>query len=160
MQTVNFEDVQSKMMKSTHLMLRIEEDKLTMDTDISIVSDSLSLIELSLEMEDEFGFAYTDEEVEKLRTIGDFVNVACAHLNIHTENELTEAVRDFASTVVSTDDPDSPSLPVIPDAGLIGDRIKAALVHARLFYMLTEGGDNLDIITPYDKLIHDMENQQ
>ncbi len=37
-------------------------------------ADSLDLVELIMEMEENFGIQITDEELEKIRTIGDIVN--------------------------------------------------------------------------------------
>lgn len=37
-------------------------------------ADSLDLVELIMELEENFGIQITDEELEKIRTIGDVIN--------------------------------------------------------------------------------------
>ena len=54
----------------------VEEDTITMDTDIQedLGADSLDVVDLLMSIEDEFGVEIPDEEVENLHTIGDVVN--------------------------------------------------------------------------------------
>lgn len=53
----------------------VEEDTITMDTDIQedLGADSLDVVDLLMSIEDEFGVEIPDEEVENLHTIGDVV---------------------------------------------------------------------------------------
>lgn len=55
--------------------LDIEEDKITMDSDImeDFEADSLDIVDMVMSLEDEFGVEIPDEEVENLRTVGDVV---------------------------------------------------------------------------------------
>lgn len=55
----------------------IEEDKITMDTDLidDLDADSLDLVELSMAVEEEFGLGEMDEEdIKNIRTVGDMVD--------------------------------------------------------------------------------------
>lgn len=55
--------------------LDLEEDAVTMDSDImeDFDADSLDLADLVMTMEDEFHLEVPDEEIEKFRTVGDIV---------------------------------------------------------------------------------------
>lgn len=55
----------------------IEEDKISMDTDLidDLDADSLDLVELSMAVEEEFGLGEMDEEdIKNIRTVGDMVD--------------------------------------------------------------------------------------
>ena len=56
--------------------LDADADEMTMDTNIArdLGADSLDVVELLMSIEDEFGVEIPDEEIEKLRTVGDVVN--------------------------------------------------------------------------------------
>jgi acyl carrier protein len=43
-------------------------------------ADSLDMIELVMEMEDEFGFSVPDEDAEKIKTVGDAVKYVEEHI--------------------------------------------------------------------------------
>ncbi len=55
--------------------LSIDEDKITMESDIldDFDADSLDIVDMIMNLEDEFGVEVPDEEVENLRTVGDVV---------------------------------------------------------------------------------------
>ena len=55
--------------------LEIDEDRITMDSNImeDFDADSLDVVDMVMSLEDEFGIEVPDEEVEKLRTVGDVV---------------------------------------------------------------------------------------
>lgn len=55
--------------------LDIEEDKITMESDIleDFEADSLDVVDMVMSLEDEFGIEIPDEQVENLRTVGDVV---------------------------------------------------------------------------------------
>lgn len=55
--------------------LDIEEDRITMDSDIieDLEADSLDVVDLVMTMEDEFGVEVPDEQIENFRTVGDVV---------------------------------------------------------------------------------------
>ena len=56
--------------------LEIDPDEITLDTDIinDLGADSLDLVDFVLSIEDEFDKEIPDEDVEKIKTIGDIVS--------------------------------------------------------------------------------------
>ena len=56
-------------------MLDLEEDKVTMDSDImeDFEADSLDVVDLVMSIEDEFGLEVPDDQIENFRTVGDVV---------------------------------------------------------------------------------------
>lgn len=57
-------------------------DKVTMEADLAedLGADSLAAVELSMALEDEFGVAIDDEDLPKLKTVGDLVNYISARI--------------------------------------------------------------------------------
>ena len=55
--------------------LEIDEDRITMDSNImeDFDADSLDVVDMVMSLEDEFGIEVPDEEVGKLHTVGDVV---------------------------------------------------------------------------------------
>ena len=55
--------------------LDLEEDKVTMDSDImeDFEADSLDVVDLVMSLEDEFGLEVPDDQIENFRTVGDVV---------------------------------------------------------------------------------------
>ena len=55
--------------------LDLEEDKVTMDSDImeDFEADSLDVVDLVMSIEDEFGLEVPDDQIENFRTAGDAV---------------------------------------------------------------------------------------
>ena len=55
--------------------LEIDEDRITMDSNIMADFDahSLDLVDMVMSLEDEFGIEVPDEDVEKFHTVGDVV---------------------------------------------------------------------------------------
>ena len=55
--------------------LDLEEDKVTMDSDImeDFEADSLDVVDLVMSIEDEFGLDGPDDQIENVRTVGDVV---------------------------------------------------------------------------------------
>ena len=55
--------------------LDLEEDKVTMDSDImeDFEADSLDVVDLVMSIEDEFGLEVPDYHIENFRTVGDVV---------------------------------------------------------------------------------------
>ena len=59
----------------------VDKDKITKDTNFTsdLDADSIDLVEFILQLEDEFGAEISDEDAEKLKTVGDAVNYIVAH---------------------------------------------------------------------------------
>ena len=55
--------------------LDLEEDKVTMDSDImeDFEADSQDVVDLVMSIEDEFGLEVPDDQIENFRTVGDVV---------------------------------------------------------------------------------------
>ena len=62
--------------------LSCELDKVTMEADLAddLGADSLAAMELSMALEDEFGVAIDDEDLPKLKTVGDLANYISARI--------------------------------------------------------------------------------
>ena len=56
--------------------LDVDEDQVTMEASFrdDLDADSLDVVELVMELEDEFDLEIADEEAEKIATVGDAVN--------------------------------------------------------------------------------------
>lgn len=56
--------------------LDVEEDKVTLEASFKedLEADSLDVVELVMELEDEFDMEIADEEAEKINTVGDAVS--------------------------------------------------------------------------------------
>lgn len=55
--------------------LDVEEDSITMDSSITddLGADSLDIVDLVMSLEEEFDIEFPDEQVENIKTVGDFV---------------------------------------------------------------------------------------
>ena len=55
--------------------LGVSEDRITMEANIveDLEADSLSVMQIIMELEEEFGLTVEDEDVNHLRTVGDIV---------------------------------------------------------------------------------------
>lgn len=62
--------------------LDVEEDKVTMEADISedLGADSLDIVDLVMSLEEEFDVEVADEEVENIKTVGDLVKYIEANI--------------------------------------------------------------------------------
>lgn len=61
--------------------LGVEEADIKMEASFQddLDADSLDLVELIMEMEDKFSVKISDEDAEKIRTVGEAVNYVSAH---------------------------------------------------------------------------------
>ena len=62
--------------------LNCDEDKVTMEASLTedLEADSLDAVELNMALEDACGESITDEELAKLKTVGDIFNYITAHV--------------------------------------------------------------------------------
>ncbi len=68
-------DILGKVKKIVSEHLDIEEEKITMESTFEgLEADSLDVVELVVSLEQEFDLEIADEEVEKIKSIGDVVN--------------------------------------------------------------------------------------
>ncbi|WP_067621334.1 acyl carrier protein [Alicyclobacillus acidiphilus] len=61
--------------------LSVDEDKITLDATFKddLGADSLDIVELIMELEDEFDLEISDEDAEKISTVGDVVTYISEH---------------------------------------------------------------------------------
>jgi acyl carrier protein len=61
--------------------LGVDEDEVTMESafQADLDADSLALVELIMELEDQFGVKISDEEAQKIGTVGQAVDFVLAH---------------------------------------------------------------------------------
>ncbi|KGX83433.1 MULTISPECIES: acyl carrier protein [Pontibacillus] len=61
--------------------LDVEQSKITMEASFKddLEADSLDVVELVMELEDEFDMEISDEDAEKIETVGDAVNYINSH---------------------------------------------------------------------------------
>ncbi|WP_338206397.1 acyl carrier protein [Lactobacillus juensis] len=59
----------------------VEKEKITDETNFKsdLDADSIDLVEFILQLEDEFGAEISDEDAEKIKTVGDAVNYVVDH---------------------------------------------------------------------------------
>ncbi len=59
----------------------LEEDRVTMDSNLigDLGADSLDVIDLAMSIEDEFDIEVPDDEIEKIKTVGDIVRFVEDH---------------------------------------------------------------------------------
>lgn len=64
-------------------LLGVERDKVTLDACFreDLGADSLNLVELIMEFEEDFGWTISDEDAQNIRTVGDVVEYIQAHLS-------------------------------------------------------------------------------
>ena len=62
--------------------LNCDEDKVTMEASLTedLEADSLDAVELNMALEDAYGVSVPDEELAKLKTVGDIYNYITAHV--------------------------------------------------------------------------------
>ena len=69
-------DIQERVTDIIVKLLGVEPEKVTMDASFRehLEADSLDLVELIMAFEDEFGGEISDEEAQKITTVGEAVN--------------------------------------------------------------------------------------
>ncbi|MBQ8824296.1 MAG: acyl carrier protein [Ruminococcus sp.] len=62
--------------------LDVEEDEVTLEAKIQedLEADSLDIVDLVMSVEDEFSVKVEDEDVEKIKTVGDLVSFIESHI--------------------------------------------------------------------------------
>lgn len=74
------EEIQNKVMDIVAEQLQVDRASLTLEKSFlqDLKADSLDLVELVMEFEDQFKISIPDEDYEKIKTIGDAVNYILA----------------------------------------------------------------------------------
>ncbi len=74
------EEIQNKVMDIVAEQLQVDRAGLTLEKSFlqDLKADSLDLVELVMEFEDQFKISIPDEDYEKIKTIGDAVNYILA----------------------------------------------------------------------------------
>lgn len=68
--------IEEKVISIVSEVLGIESEKITSaDTFDDLYVDSLNLVEIIIECEQEFGYPIKDDKVQNLKTVGDLVNL-------------------------------------------------------------------------------------
>ena len=75
------EELFAKLKDTVADQLGAEEDKITMDANFrdDLEADSLDLVELIMAFEEEFDVEISDEEAQKITTVGEAVNYLLEH---------------------------------------------------------------------------------
>jgi len=75
-------DVLERVTKIIVYRLGVDESQVTLEASFKddLGADSLDIVELVMELEDEFNMEISDEEAEKIVTVGDAVNYIKSHL--------------------------------------------------------------------------------
>lgn len=75
-------DIFGKIRSLISEQLDIDEEKITSETTFEdIEADSLDVVELVMALEEEFDLEIADEEVEKIKTVGDIVRYIEKHIS-------------------------------------------------------------------------------
>lgn len=74
-------NVQSQVITIVADMLDVSEGEITQDTNFisDLGADSLDLVELIMEFEEKFNANISDEDAQKIKTVGEVVNYIEAH---------------------------------------------------------------------------------
>ena len=69
-------EIEEKVIQIVSEQLSVEKSEITRDTSFQddLNADSLDIVELVMELEDEFDMTIPDEEAEKLKTVGDAID--------------------------------------------------------------------------------------
>jgi acyl carrier protein len=76
------EDVFEQVKEIIVNLLEVEPDKVTPDASFNedLEADSLDLVELIMEFEEKFGQAISDEDAQKIKTVGQAVDYVKTHM--------------------------------------------------------------------------------
>ncbi len=70
------DEIRAKVVETIAKSFRLEPDQVSDDKSFQedLDADSLEIVELVMALEEEFGIEISDEEAEKIRTVGDAIN--------------------------------------------------------------------------------------
>ena len=80
---ISKEDLFAKIKENLVETLELDADHVTLETNIveDLGADSISLMEFTLALEDEFGFEISDEDAEHILTLGQVVDYVSNKIN-------------------------------------------------------------------------------
>lgn len=72
----SLENLEDKVMSIVSEQLNVSKDEVTLTSNFidDLKADSLDLVELVMEFEDEFGITVPDDDYEKIRTVGNAID--------------------------------------------------------------------------------------
>lgn len=75
------EEISAKVVKIVCQQLNVPAEQVTQETSFQadLQADSLDIVELVMEIEDEFNVSIPDEDAEGIKTVGDAVKYIVAH---------------------------------------------------------------------------------
>jgi acyl carrier protein len=79
--TINREEALERVRSILVEQLGVDEEQVTEDASFQgdLDADSLDLVELIMELEDQFGLKISDEDAQKIATVGEAVDYVVAH---------------------------------------------------------------------------------
>ncbi len=79
--TINREEALERVRSILVEQLGVDEEQVTDDASFQgdLDADSLDLVELIMELEDQFGIKISDEDAQKIATVGEAVDYVVAH---------------------------------------------------------------------------------
>ena len=79
--TINREEALERVRSILVEQLGVDEEQVTEDASIQgdLDADSLDLVELIMELEDQFGLKISDEDAQKIATVGEAVDYVTSH---------------------------------------------------------------------------------
>ncbi|TVQ52987.1 MAG: acyl carrier protein [Phycisphaerales bacterium] len=81
--TVTEQEIEAKVVEIVAEQMGVDKSEITRETSFTndLNADSLDVVELVMEFEDEFETSIPDEEAEKIQTVGQAITYISTHMN-------------------------------------------------------------------------------